>query len=418
MGGRVHRQLFVLFGVSIVGTAVVMGIIFALVTPRASSFRYNVERVQRYVGNRFAEVWSDPAQRSALAEGAARDLEVQVTLQDALGNTLSSHGEACRSWKYTVPIARDGQRLGSAIICVPPRHSRGPATFLLVFGAAAGCLWFFTGLIARRLVRPLDRLVATARAIGDGDLARRSGMHRDQYGEMGVLGETLDDMADRISQQLADQRELLAVVSHEVRSPLARLRVHLELLGERGVAPDTIEKMTAEAVEMDRLVGDLLASARLEFSVVDGRPVDLATLTRAALSRLGLSADLLTVSGVPRAVVDPTLFARALENLLENARLHAGGARGVEISAGASEVRVEVRDEGPGFPKNMAGMAFDSFVRGKRSGGSSLGLGLSLVRRVATAHGGQCWAESQPEGGSVVGFSVRAAGESGEKTGN
>jgi signal transduction histidine kinase len=408
----VHRQLFVLFGVSMVGTAVIMGIIFALVTPRASSFRYNVERVQRYVGNRFAEVWADPAQRAALAEGAARDLEVHVTLQDAAGGELSRHGGSCRSWKYTVPVERAGQRLGAAIVCVPPRHSRGPAAFLAVLAAAVGSLWFFTGLIARRLVKPLDRLVTTARAIGDGDLARRSGMHRDQYGEMGVLGETLDDMAERISQQLADQRELLAVVSHEIRSPLARLRVHLELLEERGVAPDTIEKMTAEAVEMDRLVGDLLASARLEFSVADGRPVDLAVVTRGALNRLGLSEELLVAPDVTRAVVDPTLFSRALENLLENAQLHAGGVRQVVISRVDSQIRVEVLDDGPGFPANLAGMAFDSFVRGRRSAGSSLGLGLSLVRRVASAHGGRCWAEARAEGGSVVGFSVPAVGES------
>ncbi len=405
--GRLHRRLFVLFGVSILATVVVVSVVFALVTPRGSSFKYNVERVQRYVGNRFAEVWADPVARSTLAEQAARDLEVQVRLEDAGGAELSRHGPNCRGWKHRVPVRRAGRRLGSVAVCVPRRHSNGPLALVLVLVASIGSLWFFSGLVAHRLVKPLDRLVETARAIGEGDLEKRSGMTRRRDAEMGVLGETLDDMAARIERQLSDQRELLAVVSHEIRSPLARLRVHLELLEERGVATESVAKMTAEALEMDRLVGDLLASARLEFSVAEARPVNLTSLVRGTLSRLELPEELLEKpKGAVEASVDPTLIARALENLIENARIHGDGVKKVVLRSEPTEISVAVLDSGSGFPDGLKDMAFDSFVRGQRGGGSSLGLGLSLVRRVAGAHGGSCWVKSRLEGGSEVGFSV------------
>ncbi|MEZ4226476.1 MAG: HAMP domain-containing sensor histidine kinase [Polyangiaceae bacterium] len=406
-----HRRLFVLFATSIVATVVLVSASFWLLAPRASSFSENVGRVQRYVGGRFAAVWDDEAARSSLAEEAARELEVRIVLEDARGSELSRHGPSCAGRDYLTPVMRGGETLGTVRVCVPPRHGHGAAGILLLLFLTTACLWVFTGLIARRLVRPLDHLVGLARAYGEGDLAKRSNMSTEHDGEFGVLGETLDEMAARVQRQLDEQRELLAVVSHEIRSPLARLRVHLGMLEEQGVAPDAVAKMTREAVEMDQLVGDLLASARLDFSATEPRQLDLVALLEECLGRQGLDKQLLETSVRELELSgDPTLLARAVDNLLENAQVHAGGVQKVVLQCGAETCEVAVHDGGPGLPEEFAKVAFDSFVRGQRGHGSSLGLGLSLVRRVAAAHGGVCWAKARPEGGAEVGFSLSRQG--------
>ena len=107
---------------------------------------------------------------------------------------------------------------------------------------------------------------------------------------------------------------------------------------------------------------------------------------------------------------DPTLLARALANLLDNAARHGGGATSLQVETDPSEVRFVVEDAGPGIPEHVLPRVFDSFVRGERGGASSLGLGLALVRRIALAHGGRAFAENRHQGGARVGFSVGCSG--------
>ncbi|HEY3233113.1 MAG TPA: HAMP domain-containing sensor histidine kinase, partial [Polyangiaceae bacterium] len=280
------------------------------------------------------------------------------------------------------------------------------------------------GLIARRIVRPLSDLVRVTREIGAGKLKSRVRLGRHHRGEVGVLADSINDMAIRIERQMREQRELLAAVSHEIRSPLSRMRVLVELLRERAPDQKRIDQLERELVEIDSLVGKLLASSRLDFEALSWHLLVAGDMARRAVERCGLSLDLVrdrsegaTFEG------DATLVERALANLIENAVQHAGSVQAVDVATEGDKVQFEVHDLGAGFAPAALQRAFEPFYRGESASGKngpsasnsgapsgSLGLGLALVHRIATAHGGRAWAKNRPEGGASVGFCVRRRG--------
>jgi len=222
----------------------------------------------------------------------------------------------------------------------------------------------------------------------------------------------------RIERHMRDQRELLAGVSHEIRSPLARLRVLAELLQGGAPSPHLHAKIEQEVAEIDDLVGKLLASSRLDFGALEVSALCARDLALRALERAGLAADLLHDSSQDAAVRgDATLLARALGNLLENAQHHAGGVTALTLRADARTVYFEVYDAGPGLSTETLAHGFDPFFRGAEDGQTSsrgaLGLGLSLVRRIARAHGGDALIENRPnQPGAVATLSLPRASDS------
>ncbi|HEX7671224.1 MAG TPA: HAMP domain-containing sensor histidine kinase [Polyangiaceae bacterium] len=306
----------------------------------------------------------------------------------------------------------------------------GPAR-LLALTAAGAVLWVVSLGVARRLALPLHELTLVAREIGEGNLKSRARLRWREPGEVGVLAEAINEMASRIEKQLGDQRELVAAVSHEIRAPLSRLRVLTELLRARDVDPLTLSKLDRELVEIDSLVGDLLASSRLEFSLLTFHRLDAREIATEALDRAGFGPAQLDVRTDDTLFDgDPTLLARALANLLDNAARHGGGATNLVVrnaAAGTSRGLVaespdgenatgtgdaivfEVEDHGPGIPEAALPRLFEPFQRGQaeRRGSTSLGLGLALVRRIADAHGGLAWAENRAEGGARVAIRIR-----------
>jgi len=406
---RMQRRLFAWFGVSIVVTALVVMAVTSVVDRfRGLSTREQWDNVQALIGAQASHVWDDPRQRDAWASEIAGRLGWSIELDDASGKQISRFGPSTIHWAASVPVVRGAVTVGKVRVHPWPRGGSG-WTVLLALLVAVCTLWAISGRIAWKLAWPLEELTRVARDLGEGRLQSRFDV-RFARGEVRSLAEVMNGMAERIERQLKDQRELLAAVSHELRTPLARIRLLLEL--GRGGDTSVLDQLEHEVLEMDALVGELLASARLDFTAMARVPLDGGDLGARALERAALPSALLEVERTPVSLEgDPTLLQRALSNLLENARVHGGGVTRLRVDAPDGVVRFSVEDGGPGLPED-GGRAFHPFQRGEASDG--LGLGLALVRRIAEAHGGTAFAENRAEGGARVGFTVRRPAERGE----
>ncbi len=409
---RLHRRIFIWFGLSILITGVMVATVMNLMG--GSHWNQEMDRARRFVSNRFAEVWDVPARREALVQGISQDLDVDLELRSPAGELLSRAGPPCDTPDFSVDVVREGTPLGSMRACYWNSRRKSPWR-VLPFVLSGAMLWLLSGAIARRLTRPMDELVRTARALGSGRLETRAQLGRDATSEVGVLADAFNDMAARIERQMADQRELLATVSHELRTPLAHLRVLTELLREGGSTPATLDQVDREVVELDVLVGELLASSRLDFGQVTSRTLEGVELAARALERTGMLPELLSVETPDTALSgDATLLGRALANLLDNARKHAGGAVALRLLERDGALAFCVEDRGPGLLPGEETRIFAPFYRQDRGTeareGGSLGLGLALVQRIARAHGGEAFAENLPAGGARVGFTVLRTG--------
>jgi two-component system OmpR family sensor kinase len=275
-------------------------------------------------------------------------------------------------------------------------------------------------LFARRLVRPLQRLVDVARAFGTGDLrVRVGGLGHDEIGE---VGRAFDAMADRVADLMVAQQELMANVSHELRTPLARLQVAVDLLadGKADSAEEVLPDMAQDLAETLRLLDDVMTVARLDLSRADRAA--LVPLRRELLSAEALVEQavcrfraqhpgrVLAVElapGLPALWADPVLLRRVLDNLLENARKYSEPDTTLRLSAHpeAGGVQLLVSDEGIGIDEQDLPRVFVPFFHSDRSrtratGGA--GLGLALSRRVVEAHGGNIALASRPGQGTTV----------------
>jgi signal transduction histidine kinase len=419
-----QRRLFVWFGITIVATVLAVAMVFGLLGPSSVTFRNRMEAVGRLISEQFQGVWAEPAERHALAERFSRALEIGVTVEAPDGRVLDHVGPECKHRSYAVIDVKDGGRLlGRVRGCVEGRKT--PLPFLAALVAAAFTIWVASAWIAHRLTRPLGELVRVTREIGSGKLTARVRLGRHQAGEVGGLASAINDMAERLEKQLRDQRELLAAVSHEIRSPLARLRVLSELARNEASRERAVQDLEREIVEIDELVGKLLANSRLDFEAISTKPLSAAELARRALEGAGLPSELLDDRSDGALIdADPTLLGRALANLLDNACTHGNGVAKVLVerdpalpsapdASGAAapreRVRFEVIDRGPGVPKDELPRIFEPFYRSGQRGHGNLGLGLSLVDRIVRAHGGSAFAHNRPEGGASVGFRLPVA---------
>jgi two-component system sensor histidine kinase CpxA len=269
-----------------------------------------------------------------------------------------------------------------------------PAHIFVMAAAIGLCYW-----LALYLTRPVRKLQKAVERFGRGDLsARAESVRRD---ELGQLARTFDRMADRIETLLAAERRLLLDISHELRSPLARLGVAIEL-GRSGEDTDAaLNRIQKESDRLNSLVGQLLQVTRVEGDAASLRrdPVRLDQLVQllvedSAIEAAAHGCSLQYQSGEPVTIAgDPELLRRAVENVLRNAIRYEPRDSSVEVKLrhGGSGAVVEIRDHGPGVPEEALPRIFDPFYRvesdrNRLSGG--IGLGLSIARRAVELHRG------------------------------
>lgn len=268
---------------------------------------------------------------------------------------------------------------------------------------------FLCYLLAFYLTQPVRRLQRAVERFGHGDLSARAASPRRD--ELGDLARTFDRMADRIQTLLDAERRLLLDISHELRSPLARLRVAVELARSGEDRETAINRIEKEAERLNGLVSGLLQVTRAEGDPgsLPREPVRLQKLLEELVADAALEAHArgceVRLTGAQPAVVqgDAELLRRAIENVIRNAVRHAPEGTAVEVVLETSDGRavVRIRDYGPGVPEESLPRIFDAFYRVERdrdraSGGS--GLGLSIARRAIELHNGTIRARNTSPG--------------------
>jgi len=331
---------------------------------------------------------------------------------------------------------KDGQTLYVQL----PRPDRPPATrgpgrrtqawmqTPMGFGWLLGLVALAVALgaypIVRRLTKRLESLQKGVERWGDGDLSTRLPVHGQD--EVAFLAERFNNAAERVQTLMQSHKALLANASHELRSPLARIRMGLELLGSDPAhsSPQALQRreMARSIDELDQLIDEILLASRLDMrdasdasALGPTEDVDLVGLAAEECARSG--ADLDIQPGVSPVLVQghARLLRRLLRNLLENARRYGqtngspdqadvrlGIERDASTGPAAAAWRISVEDRGPGVPEDQRERIFEPFYRlpgaSEREGG--VGLGLSLVKTIAERHGGQVRCESRPGGGA------------------
>ncbi|MCD8522987.1 MAG: ATP-binding protein [Saccharospirillaceae bacterium] len=304
-----------------------------------------------------------------------------------------------------------------AVFNLPAYLGWGFLASLLLFA-----IWGF--VLSRYMAQPLLSLQRSVRAFADGRWPVRIApallRRRDEIGE---LGREFGQMAERLQRLISDQRQLLRDVSHELRSPLARTAVALELARLDAVPEqqEYLDRIELETRRLDELIEDLLGMARLE-TLQDHRhwqTVDCAALLQevvadARFERPQNRLQLNLPAAAARVQGDARLLLSAVENIIRNALLHTAEATSVDIDLSCSHgcVQISVRDHGPGVPEHLLADLLRPFVRSEQarerspeslgSGHRGFGLGLAIADRVVRHHRGELQLRNHEQGGLMV----------------
>jgi signal transduction histidine kinase len=277
-------------------------------------------------------------------------------------------------------------------------------------------------LVAGRALKPLAAITATARRLEGGTLHERINL-RGPQDELKELADTIDQMLGRLDAAFATQRRFVANASHELRTPLAIARTEVDVaLADPGTPPAELRAMAGRVLEAnqrsERLIEGLLTLARSERELRASEPLDLALAAADALSVAGPEAERLglrvsRVLGAAPVAGDRALLERLVANLVENAVRHnqPGGWLEVDTGRAGSRSLVRVANGGHPIPPDQVAALFEPFRRLSDRTGSArgAGLGLSIVKAVATAHGGRADARAREGGGLEVTVELPAA---------
>ncbi len=309
------------------------------------------------------------------------------------------------------------------LVALSRTHSRlRQGTRQTIFLAIQGGLsLLFIGLVgwwvARSVAKPVEAISRATRRMAAGELSARVEVPgRRAPEELTQLATDFDAMAVRIEALVAHDRSVLQDLSHELRSPLARLHLILDL-AQRSATPEEAARYFLQAEQeisrLDSMTGEMLALSRLEGGIpgVNREPVDVASLLRECVERAELEAQarqitLQLIAGGPAVISgNELLLERAFDNLIGNAIKFSPEEGRVELAVqiAAGKVDVFIRDNGPGVPEAEISSLFRPLFRGSNaSRADGHGLGLAIVQRVVKAHGGDIHAENGESGGLVV----------------
>jgi signal transduction histidine kinase len=277
---------------------------------------------------------------------------------------------------------------------------------------SAGLGWVMAG----RVLRPLQQITATARRMSQSRLHERIAL-RGPEDELKELADTFDEMLTRLDGAFESQKHFVANASHELRTPLSIIRTELDVtLSNPDLTPSELQEM-AEVVRgaiarSERLIESLLFLARSETGLPERHPTDLAAVARDVLGHFAPPAKAKEVAlreDLSPAIVagDPPLLERLVGNLVENALAynHQGGSIGVSTRQTQGAAELVVTNSGSVVPAESIDALFQPFrrlARDRTASSSSVGLGLSIVRAVAQAHGGEVTARAGTSGGLEV----------------
>ncbi|MGI9033184.1 MAG: HAMP domain-containing sensor histidine kinase [Acidimicrobiales bacterium] len=380
--------------------------------------------------------------REALAQVVGPDGSVIESSEALRGESLLSARNLARARRatslFTATVGADQLRLLAAPVARPDGtwvavvgSSLSSTTdavtrvrqALLVVGGGLGVVWAGLGswILAGAALRPVERMRREVADISEHDPSPSIAVPATRD-ELAALAATMNDVLSRLQTALARERRLVADAGHELRTPLAVLRMELELAGRPGRRHDELVAAIAaardEVERLARLAENLLFLARRDEGELVVAPVRqalrpllevaVAAAGRVAPPRVTLTHDHADLDGEPlQAVVDADQLRRAVDNLLDNALRYAPAGTTVTVRSWAEgpDAVVEVSDKGPGFPPEFVDHAFERFrradkARARRSGGA--GLGLAIVKAVAEAHGGHAEAHTADGGGARV----------------
>ena len=316
---------------------------------------------------------------------------------------------------------------GQAVVTAPPPPNLWPLIPLWPIAVVFGAGLLLSAALAAYLARPVSRLRDGLRKLAQGDLGVRltSGMGR-RRDEIADLAQDFDAMAERLQQLIASRDRLLHDVSHELRSPLARMSVAVGLARKSEDIPETaLTRIETESRRLNEIVGDLLSLSRAE-SDVGGEEIyfDLGSLLQVVCDdarfeaqphgvevRLDLSPELADPDHALLLRGDPQLLRRGIENVIRNALRFSPTGDAVTVRAKVVDGRfeIEVSDEGPGVPPALLETMFEPFVKGPAES-RGVGLGLSIARRALAAHGGSLQAFNREGRGLLMRIGLPADG--------
>jgi signal transduction histidine kinase len=405
------------------------------------------EEMARYAASKIAERWSSRSEVERELEAVRHEMNVAASAYRWDGTLVASsaplplprltgaeraslatrrmieRGGTCTHERCQLGFAvpgRDGP-LGYVLLETAGRSRSPPPFGTILVALLVVALGVAAALLGRAIARPLERLAQTAQALGGGDLKARTGLARRD--ELGAVARSFDVMADRMERLILAQTELLANVAHELRTPLARIRVALDLAesGDAAVARESLAEIAQDLSELEGLVSDILASARMDLAsstATSGAPplhvatLDVAQVVNSAVERVrhrhpARRFDVDVDPALPTVEGDAVLLRRAVDNLLDNAQKYSPSHSAIRLRAcrRGPTVAIEVIDSGEGIPPEDLSRLFTPFFRGDKSrtrATGGVGLGLSLARRIVEAHGGTLTAESTPTVGTTM----------------